>query len=64
MRRDRVVDPVEERRELEVAEPWQQGNVMLIDNMLTAHARNPFVPPREIFASVAEVITEEDLPQA
>lgn len=33
--------------------PWQKGDVLLVDNRLTMHARSPFVPPRRILASVA-----------
>jgi hypothetical protein len=35
--------------------------VMMIDNMLTAHARNPFSGPREILAALGEVVTERDI---
>lgn len=48
-------------REAEIFFPWQQGDVMMIDNMLTAHARNPFVPPREILAALGEIVTEKDI---
>jgi len=34
--------------------PWQAGDVVLIDNMLTAHARAPFVGPRRILVAMAE----------
>jgi hypothetical protein len=48
-------------REAEVFFPWQHGDVMMIDNMLTAHARNPFSGPREILAALGEVVTEKDI---
>ena len=32
---------------------WHRGDVLLIDNRLTMHSRNPFEPPRRILASVA-----------
>lgn len=35
-----------------VAFPWHKGDVLIIDNHLTMHARNPFTPPRRILASV------------
>jgi alpha-ketoglutarate-dependent taurine dioxygenase len=48
-------------REAEVYFPWQPGDVMMIDNMLTAHARNPFAGPREILAALGEIITEKEI---
>jgi len=34
--------------ELEVAFPWQRGDVMFIDNIHTAHGRHPFTGARDI----------------
>jgi len=31
---------------------WHVGDVLLVDNMLTLHARNSFVPPRRILATI------------
>ncbi|MEV7525393.1 TauD/TfdA family dioxygenase [Streptomyces sp. NPDC091371] len=36
-----------------VREPWQSGDLMLIDNIRTAHAREPFQPPREVLVAMA-----------
>ncbi|MEM9489315.1 MAG: TauD/TfdA family dioxygenase, partial [Myxococcota bacterium] len=36
-----------------VAFHWHKGDVLLLDNQLTMHSRNPFTPPRRILASVA-----------
>jgi alpha-ketoglutarate-dependent taurine dioxygenase len=44
-----------------VAFPWQRGDVLLIDNMLTAHARNPFTGPRQIAVAMADPHVRTDL---
>ncbi|MNT35177.1 Taurine catabolism dioxygenase TauD, TfdA family [compost metagenome] len=33
---------------------WQDGDVMMLDNMLIAHARNPFKGPRKVVVAMAE----------
>ena len=35
-----------------VSIPWQQGDVMLLDNRTVMHSRKPFQPPRRILASL------------
>ena len=37
-----------------VAFQWEQGDVLLLDNMLTAHARNPFTGERQVVVGLAE----------
>lgn len=34
--------------------PWKKGDVMVLDNMLIAHARTPFKGPRKIVVAMAE----------
>ncbi|MDD9381225.1 TauD/TfdA family dioxygenase [Streptomyces sp. ZAF1911] len=36
-----------------IREPWQSGDLMLIDNIRTAHSREPFEPPREVLVAMA-----------
>jgi alpha-ketoglutarate-dependent taurine dioxygenase len=40
---------------------WQRGDVLLVDNVLTAHARDPYTGPRKILVSMAEPITRNEL---
>jgi alpha-ketoglutarate-dependent taurine dioxygenase len=40
---------------------WQRGDVLLIDNVLTAHARDPYTGPRKILVSMAEPIVRAEL---
>jgi amino acid adenylation domain-containing protein len=42
-------------RELEVAFPWHRGDVVLVDNVLTAHGRNPFSGQRKILVALGEM---------
>ncbi|HKX28619.1 MAG TPA: TauD/TfdA family dioxygenase [Blastocatellia bacterium] len=33
---------------------WQEGDILMLDNMLTAHGRNPYLGPRKILVAMAE----------
>jgi non-ribosomal peptide synthase protein (TIGR01720 family)/FkbM family methyltransferase len=44
-----------------VAFPWQAGDVLMVDNMLTAHGRNPFTGARKIVVAMGEMISAEEL---
>jgi alpha-ketoglutarate-dependent taurine dioxygenase len=37
-----------------VAEPWRDGDVMLIDNVLVSHGRQPYTGPRKVLVAMAE----------
>jgi amino acid adenylation domain-containing protein len=48
-------------REQMVTFPWEAGSVVLLDNILTSHARTPFNGPRRILFAMAEPFTRTDL---
>ena len=41
--------------------PWHAGDIMMLDNMLTAHARMPFTGPRKIVVAMGEMLAARDL---
>jgi hypothetical protein len=43
-----------------VREPWQAGDLMLVDNVRTAHAREAFAGPREILVAMADAVHVAD----
>ena len=38
--------------------PWQAGNMIMLDNMLIAHGRNPYVGERKIVVAMGELMEE------
>jgi alpha-ketoglutarate-dependent taurine dioxygenase len=57
-----MLDIVRAYDEVETVFPWQEGDILLLDNMLTAHARNPFVGAREIYVAMDPTMTLRDIP--
>jgi alpha-ketoglutarate-dependent taurine dioxygenase len=47
--------------ELSRSFPWQEGDLILIENMLVSHARNPYVGPRKIVVAMGEMFHGKDL---
>ncbi|HEX5716217.1 MAG TPA: amino acid adenylation domain-containing protein [Thermoanaerobaculia bacterium] len=41
---------------------WREGDLLALDNMLVAHARNPFRGPRKIAVAMGRMLKKEDLP--
>jgi hypothetical protein len=37
-----------------IREPWQDGDLMLVDNIRTAHSREAYIGPRDIYVGMAE----------
>lgn len=45
--------------ETAIAFPWQQGDVIMLDNMRVAHGRRPFTGARKIVVAMAEAYSPE-----
>lgn len=48
-------------RDAAVVFAWREGDVLLLDNFLASHGREPFVGPRRVLVAMAELFTNEDL---
>ena len=56
-----VVQVIDEAYERNTArEPWQSGDLMLVDNVRTAHARESFEGPREVLVAMADAVHATD----
>ncbi|MGC4969132.1 condensation domain-containing protein [Streptomyces globisporus] len=59
---DDVVNEVREVMDREsLAFAWQEGDVLVIDNMLVAHSRRPFVGPRKIVVALGDMSSPESI---
>jgi alpha-ketoglutarate-dependent taurine dioxygenase len=59
---DDVLDALRQAYDQEtVMFPWQKGDLLLLDNMLTAHGRSSFVGPREILTGMSMPIHSAEL---
>ncbi len=57
---DSVLDEIREVYQQETIQfPWQKGDILMLDNMLVAHGRNPFTGPRKILVAMAEPFSED-----
>jgi alpha-ketoglutarate-dependent taurine dioxygenase len=58
-----VLDELREAYRQEVVKfPWQRGDVLLLDNMLTSHGRCSYSGPRSILVAMAEPFGWAELP--
>lgn len=59
---DSVVQYVGELFEkLAVRADWHEGDIVLLDNMLTSHARDPYSGPRKIVVAMGQMFSKNDL---
>ena len=59
---DEVVAAISEIYEQQAVRfQWQAGDVIILDNMTVAHARDPFEGTRKVLVAMAEVISQLDL---
>ena len=49
-------------RQAAVSFAWREGDILLLDNMLTAHGRNPYSGPRKIVVAMGEMMKQADMP--
>lgn len=54
---DGVMDELEAiYQDLEVATPWDSGDLLIVDNFSAAHARNPFQGPRTLLIAMGNLV--------
>jgi amino acid adenylation domain-containing protein len=62
---DSVVDTVREVYDRAAVNfPWQPGDVLMLDNMLTAHGRNPYTGARKVVVALGDMVYKEEVDRA
>ncbi len=50
-------------QKLSVSFPWQKQDILMVNNMLVAHSRNPFVGERKIVVALGNLVSQQQLLQ-
>ena len=59
---DDVIESIGEiYRNNSVSFPWREGDILMLDNMLTAHSRNPYTGPRKIVVAMGEIVRQQEI---
>ena len=59
---DSVLDEIRDLYQQEaVIFPWQEGDILMLDNMLAAHGRQPFVGSRKVVVGMAEPLNSSNI---
>jgi alpha-ketoglutarate-dependent taurine dioxygenase len=62
---DSVVDAVREVYDRAAVNfSWRPGDVLMLDNMLTAHGRNPYTGARKVVVALGDMIYKEEVARA
>jgi amino acid adenylation domain-containing protein len=59
---DSVIDKISAIYEqATISFPWEKGDILMLDNMLTAHGRNPYIGSRKIVVALGEMVSQENI---
>jgi amino acid adenylation domain-containing protein/FkbM family methyltransferase len=59
-----MAEILEVYRQAEVVFPWQGGDILMVDNVLTAHARRPFEGSRELLVAMGDMRSYDEVETA
>ncbi|BAT56844.1 amino acid adenylation domain protein (plasmid) [Nostoc sp. NIES-3756] len=48
-------------QQAQISFPWQKDDIIMLDNMLAAHGRNPYIGQRKIVVAMAEMINSKNI---